>query len=60
LPFCRLIKQAMDELGMSVSRSFFTYVTIGPEAFPPKTLRSSNAAETLGDLAVAQVRGVIP
>lgn len=60
LPVCGLIKRTMHRLGMSVHRSFFAYVVIGPEAFPETTMRLANACGALGDLAVAQVKGVIP
>jgi hypothetical protein len=60
LPVAGLVKRCMRRLGISASRSLFTYLAVGPEAFPPARLRSSNSYETITEIAVAQKEGIIP
>ncbi len=58
-PFAGLVKQVMDRLGMPVHRSLFSYLAIGPSAFPPTEQRLSNSFETLRDIELAQKKGVV-
>ncbi len=59
LPMAGLVKQVMERIGMPVHRSLFTYLAIGPSAFPPNEHRLSNSFETLRDVELSQRRGVV-
>ena len=60
LPLCREVRQAMDDLGMDVAGSLFVAICLTPDAFPPTTLRYSNAYDTLEDYAIAQREAILP
>lgn len=58
-PIASLIKGKMSRLGIATHRSLFTYVAIGPDAFPETGLRIANAFGALRDLELAQKKGVV-